>query len=169
MKVNTEKRSGPIFKFGVQVPQNNTEALMLDKKNGNTKWQDAINLELDAINEYGTFRVLGKDEVLSPDYKQIPYHIVFDVKFDLRHKARLVAGGHRTDPPREDVYSGVVGSETIKLGFLIGDANRLVVCAADIGSAYLNSITREKVFIIAGPEFGPELEGKIAEGKKVQK
>ena len=55
----------------------------------------------------------------------------------------------------------MVGSETIKLGFLIGDANGLVVCTADIGSAYLNSITREKVFIIAGPEFGPELEGKI--------
>ena len=35
------------------------------------------------------------------------------------------------------------------------------MCAADIGSAYLNSVTREKVYIIAGPEFGPELEGKI--------
>ena len=79
----------------------------------------------------------------------------------MRHKARLVAGGHKTDPPQEDIYSGVVGSETIKLGFLIGDANGLVVCAADIGSAYLNSVTREKVFIIAGPEFGPELKGKF--------
>ena len=54
-------------------------------------------------------------------YKQIPYNIIFDVKFDLRHKARLVAGGHKTDPPREDIYSGVVGRETIKLGFLYMD------------------------------------------------
>jgi len=35
-----------------------------------------------------------------------------------------------------------------------------LVCAGDIGNAYLYGKTREKVFIVAGPEFGPELEGK---------
>ncbi len=35
-----------------------------------------------------------------------------------------------------------------------------MVCAGDIGNAYLNGQTREKLYIIAGPEFGPELEGK---------
>ena len=86
---------------------------------------------------------------------------VFDVKFDLRRRARLVAGGHKTDPPKEDTYSGVVGSESVKIGFVIGDLNGLICCAGDIGSAYLNGITREKVYIIAGPEFGPKLEGKV--------
>ena len=34
------------------------------------------------------------------------------------------------------------------------------VCVGDIGNAYLNAKTDEKLFIIAGPEFGPELAGK---------
>ena len=86
---------------------------------------------------------------------------VFDIKFDLRRRARLVAGGHKTDPPKEDTYSGVVGNESVMIGFVLGDLNELICCAGNIGSAYLNCITREKVYIIAGPEFGPELEGKI--------
>ena len=45
----------PVFKFGVQVPRNHNEALQLDHKNGNTKWQNAIKLEIKGINEYSTF------------------------------------------------------------------------------------------------------------------
>jgi hypothetical protein len=41
-------------------------------------------------------------------YKNIIVHFVFDVKHDLRHKARLVAGGHLTDPSTDGTYSGVV-------------------------------------------------------------
>mmetsp|Transcript_165 Transcript_165/g.263 ORF Transcript_165/g.263 Transcript_165/m.263 type:complete len:116 (-) Transcript_165:986-1333(-) len=33
--------------------------------------------------------------------------------------------------------------------------------AADVGNAYLNAPTKEKVYIITGPEFGPE-EGRVA-------
>jgi hypothetical protein len=34
--------------------------------------------------------------------------MVFDVKYDLRHKARLVAGGNLTVNDKEDIYSGVL-------------------------------------------------------------
>ena len=54
-----------------------------------------------------------------------------------------------------------MGSESVKLGFLLGDLNGLICCAGDIGSAYLNGVTREKVYIIAGPEFGPDLAGRV--------
>ena len=33
-------------------------------------------------------------------------------------------------------------------------------CAGDVGNAFLYGKTKEKVYIIAGPEFGPDLEGK---------
>ena len=36
-------------------------------------------------------------------YKRIPYLGVFDVKFDLRRKYRICAGGHKTDPDRKSV------------------------------------------------------------------
>ena len=38
--------------------------------------------------------------------------------------------------------------------------NGLLICAGDVGNAFLYGITKEKYFIIAGPEFGPEYEGK---------
>ena len=33
--------------------------------------------------------------------------------------------------------------------------------AADIGNAYLHARTKEKVYIVAGPEFGPDLQGRV--------
>ena len=73
--------------------------------------------------------------------------------FDLRRKARLVAGGHLTKPPKDDIYSGVVGLETARIGFLLANLHHLEVCAADIGNAFLYGTTNEKVYITAGPEF----------------
>ncbi len=48
------------FKYGYQAPNNYLEALMLDKQNGNSKWQDAVELELSQIDEYQTFKDNGK-------------------------------------------------------------------------------------------------------------
>ena len=47
------------------------------------------------------FRRLREDESLE-EYTRIPYHIVFDVKFDLRCKARLVGGGNFTTADKEE-------------------------------------------------------------------
>jgi hypothetical protein len=41
------------------------------------------------------------------------YHIVFDVQFDVRHKARLVTGGNREVDEKEDIYSDVVRMDTV--------------------------------------------------------
>ena len=41
---------------------------------------------------------------------------------------------------------------------LIGEINGLDIMAGDVGNAYLEAYTKEKVYFIAGPEFG-ELEG----------
>ena len=38
--------------------------------------------------------------------------------------------------------------------------NDLKVWAADVGNAFLHGENREKVYITAGPEFGPKLAGK---------
>ena len=87
--------------------------------------------------------------------------MIFEVKFDGRHKCRLVAGGHRTpDVPPEEVYSGVVSMDTIRTVFVLFAMNNLDVCAADISTAFLYGRTREKVYVVAGPEFG-ELAGRI--------
>ena len=158
-KLQREPR-GIRFKFGVQVPRNWKEAMELDAKNNSTLWQDAIKKEMDQIAEYGTFRDLGRGATAPSGYKKITVRLVFDVKHDLRHKARLVAGGHLTDPPKDSVYSGVVSLRSLRLVALFAELNGLQLWAADVGNAYLEALTKEKVYVVAGPEFG-DLEGHI--------
>ncbi|MEM7375743.1 MAG: reverse transcriptase domain-containing protein, partial [Bacteroidota bacterium] len=156
-KDNTEKK----FHFGVEVPRNPKHALEIDKRNGNDGWAKSIKKELDEINQYKVFKVVPDGERIPPGYKRIPYHIVHDVKFDGRLKSRLVAGGHMSpEVHKEDKFSTVVSMEAVRLGFMIARINDLHVCAGDIGNAFLNAHTNEKLFIVAGPEFGPKLEGK---------
>ena len=150
----TSRAFGPKYMFGVEVPRSPTHALLLDKKNGNNLWKEAMDKELNAIMSFGTFRVPDEGEDLS-EYQKIPYHVVFAVKHDGQRKACLVAGGHKTGDPTEDLYSGVVGIGNVRLLFL-----GLEVRAADISNAYLYSKTQEKCMILAGPEFG-KLAGKL--------
>ena len=46
-------------------------------------------------------------------YQKIGVHLVFAVKHDGSHKARLVAGGHLTPEPVESVYSGLVSIRSL--------------------------------------------------------
>ena len=107
------------------------------------------------------FKVIPDGQPVPKGHKRIPYHVVHAVKFDGRLKSRLVAGGHMSPSVhKEDKFSTVVSMEAVRLGFMVARLNGLHVCAGDIGNAYLNAHTNEKVFIIAGPEFGPKLAGK---------
>jgi hypothetical protein len=63
--------------------------------------------------------------------------MVFDVKYDLRYKTRLVAGGYWTVNDKEDIYSGVVRMDTVRVGFFLGDLYGLSCCACDIVNAFL--------------------------------
>ena len=151
---NPKKKKEKKFKFGVQVPDNFEEAERLDKQNGNTKWKDSNHLELDQLDEYNVFRDLGKGVEPPPGYKKITLQCIYNVKHDLRHKERFIAGGHLTDPCKDSAYSGVILLRTLRLALLIGELNGLKVMVGDIGNAYLEAYTKEKVYIIAGPEFG---------------
>ena len=77
---------------------------------------------------------------------------------DLRRKARAVASGNLTPPTTDNAYSGIVSLDGVRTVMFLSELNGLQLCAADIGNAYLTSKTREKLVVMAGPEFG-ELEG----------
>ena len=83
---------------------------------------------------------------------------MFAVKFDGRHKTRLVADGHITPEPIENISSGVVSLRNLRLVIFLGKLNKLDIWGADIGNAYLEAFTDEKLYKVAGPEF-EELEG----------
>jgi hypothetical protein len=84
------------------------------------------------------------------------------VKHDGRHRSRLVAGGNLNDPTTESVYSGVVSLRGIWLIVFLAELNKLQLCGAVVGNAYLQAITKKKVYIVGGPEFG-SLEGHIGD------
>ena len=75
------------YKFGIHVPNNVNESPTTRFWG---RWKALVGSnwnELRQINEYETFRILEDDEPMPPDYKWIPYHCVFDVKFDSRKNA----------------------------------------------------------------------------------
>ena len=147
-------RRAPIYKYGFRVPRNASEVEPIDKANNNRRWQDAIDLEIGQLQDYETFQDKGKGAPIPKGYKQITVHLVFDVKHDGRHKARLVAGGHLTDDPIESVYSSVVSLRSLRLVIFLAELNQLDLWGADVGNAYLEAFTKEKVCFIAGDGFG---------------
>ena len=55
-------------------------------------------------------------------YKQIRVHLIFDVKHNSRHKARLVADGSLTTEPAEPIYSSMVSLRKLRLSMRQGQA-----------------------------------------------
>ena len=128
--------------------------MLLDKENGNTFWADAVRRELDQLFSYKTFHDLGPRGLPGTEYKKIKIRFVFDVKADGRRKGRLVARGDMTPEPDEAVYSSVATLHSLRIVIFLAELNGLNLMQGDVGNAYLESYTQEKVYFIAGPEFG---------------
>ena len=135
-------------------------------QHGFQHWQDPMDLELSQIHEYKVLKDTGKAQfhngkAVTPDgFQKIRVHFVYAVKHDGRFKARLVADGHLTKEPVESIYSGVVSLRSLRMVVFLSQLNDLEIWGADVGNAYLEAYTDEKLCIIAGPEF-KELQGHL--------
>jgi Reverse transcriptase (RNA-dependent DNA polymerase) len=140
-------------KFGIELPQTVEEAHELDRRAGNTKWGDAITKEM--TNVMIAFKLIGKGAPIPPGHQKIKCHIIFDVKMDnFARKARMVAGGHVTEPPASITYASVVARDSIRVALTMAALHDLEVKAGDIQNAYLTAKCRESIATICGPEFG---------------
>jgi hypothetical protein len=146
------------YMYSFEIPRSYDDAIRLDKLHGNNKWQGATKLEMDQLHEYDTFHDKGIGTTPGEKFKKIRVHLVYVCKHDGRHKARLCANGNLTERPINSVYSGVVSLKSLRTVIFLAELNGLETWATDISNAYLEAETLEKVFMIAGPEFG-ELEG----------
>jgi hypothetical protein len=143
------------------VPTSVLDAIAVDRANGNTLWQDSIKKEMDAVKI--AFKVLSPDEAVPPGYQFIRCHMIFTVKMeDFRRKCRYVAGGHMTEAPATLTYASVVSRETVRIALTLAALNDLEVKASDIQNAYLTAPVTERIWIVCGPEFGPEHNGRKA-------
>ena len=60
--------------------------------------------------------------------------------------------GHLTPDPVGSIYSGVVSTRSLRLSVFLAKLNNMEVWGADIENAYLEATTKEKLYIVAGPE-----------------
>ncbi len=97
--------------------------------------------ELTEIDECNIFKLLSRGKSPPPGYKRIPCHFAFDVKFDVRGKAKLIAGSSRIDPTAKLCFAGVVGIESMRLSLFLGILNKFISCAADCEHTFLHGIT----------------------------
>jgi hypothetical protein len=139
-------------KYGILLPKSIKEALRIDRETRTNFWQKAIEKEMKAIERAFEFK---DDDKMPVGHQHIDCHMVFDVKITLDRKARYVAGGHQTEPTKDVTFASVVSRDSICLAFLVAALNDLDVLSADISGAYLNAKAAEKVYTMAGKEFGP--------------
>lgn len=102
-----------MVKSGIKVPATIKEAITLDKRNGNTLWQDTIAKEMSNVSI--AFEILDDDQPIPDRWKPSSGHIVFDVKMDFTRKARWVKDGHKTPDPKTTTYAGVVSRESVRI------------------------------------------------------
>ena len=152
-------------KYGIRIPKDVKEAIEIDEENEKLglevpKWWDAIIQEMKnvriAFEEYeGNVRDLV-------GYQEVKCHMIFDIKLgeNFRRKARFVAGGHKTDPPSSIIYSSVVSRDSVRIALTVAALNGLSILGCDIQNAYISAPCREKIWCIAGPEFGSD-QGKV--------
>ena len=69
----------------------------------------------------------------------------FDVKFELRMKARMVVGGNMNWARDVNAYCGVVKIDTVRTYLFIGKLNDLDVTVTDVEKAYLHGFTKENI------------------------
>jgi len=130
-------------KYGIEIPNSIKRAYEIDKETGTDLWAKAIAKEMFHVSP--AFEILEPGKPAPIGSKWIPCHMIFDVKMDFTRKARFVAGGHVTEPPTSITYSSVVARDSVRLAFMIAGLNNLNILSADIGNAYLNAYTKERV------------------------
>ena len=88
LKKFRQARASTMYKHGWEVPRDYAQVLQLDVQNGNTKWKDAIDLEIEQIMEYQVFQDHRKVEyekgkvINAPkEHQKIRLLFDFDVKY----------------------------------------------------------------------------------------
>ena len=109
----------------------------MDKKNLNTLWSDAIAKEMVELERLGVLQLYPHKTKYEKKYgyKYAPMQMIFDVKHKyLRHKSRLVVGGHFVDSTDHTTYYYTIKDVSMRLIILISVKNGLGIMARDIGN-----------------------------------
>ncbi len=151
-KVKSTKYWLRSHKYGVEVPKTVAEALAIDRKTGTTFWRDAIEKEMKNVKVAFEF----SDDPNAPvGFAKATCHMIFDIKFDLTRKARLVLNGAKHDVPKEMTFSSVVSRDNVRIAFTLAALNGLDILAADIQNATFQLQPRRGYMLLPDWSFRP--------------
>ena len=142
------------IKYGVKVPATTRLAFLMDKDNKNQAWKEAMDKEINALIDHDCFEFMPPGFKPDDSYQECPLRMIFDVKQCGKYKARLVAGGHKVDAGSLSTRATVVKGVSVRLLDVIAHHHGLKTLCGDVGNAFINAYTKEKVWARAGPEFG---------------
>jgi hypothetical protein len=115
-------------------------------------------VRLETKNCRVAFEVYTGDVDKLVGYQKLSGHLVFDVKLgeNFHRKGRYCADGHKTKTPASVTYSTVVSRDSVQIILSIAALNELEVLGAGVQNAFLTAPCKEKVWLVAGAEFGGE-------------
>ena len=98
------------------------------------------------MREFKVFKKLSEGTILQRQdgWQYAPLHWVFAVKHDLRHKARLVMGGHVTTADELDKYAATTSLDGVKLQLFLTARSNKNWCPETLEVPTLTVTPREK-------------------------
>ncbi|KAL7523159.1 hypothetical protein ACHAWF_000403, partial [Thalassiosira exigua] len=154
--------------YGIRVQKTLEEALRIDKEMVTDFWEKTMikkmtkaKVPCELVDGCTPEEVRLNGVPALRGHQEISCHIIFDVKMDFTRKARFVANGSTTDTPIALTYSSVVSQDSVRIALLVAALNDLDIFACDIGKKYLNAPCKERIWFVAGHEYGHKMKGRV--------
>ena len=133
-------------KFGIVMPNSMKEVLLAEKVNGDTKWNDAINKEMMALEKLNAWKFHPPWYHIASNYQRAPLRMILDVKKeDKRQKARHVVGGQVINSSHLEFHCSVLQSTSARMLLTIVESCDLKVVGGGAGNAFPHALSLEKV------------------------
>eukprot|EP00957_Ditylum_brightwellii_P193388 14725320-Ditylum_brightwellii.AAC.1 len=112
---------------------------------------------MSALDQLSVFKYHSLDKRFNKEEgrQYASMHMIFNIKHDLRHKARFVVGGHVVDSSKHTTFSSTVQDIPVRLMLLIAVKNNLGMVSGDIGNAFCTAPCAKQIWSVAGDDFGP--------------
>jgi hypothetical protein len=131
-----------------------TEPKTYDEASKFDCWNQAMKVELEALEKMGTWILVD----LPPNVKPIGCRWVYKIKYHAdgtieRYKARLVAKGYNQIEGLDyfDTYSPVAKLTTVRTVIALASINHWIIHQLDVNNAFLHGELQEDVYMLVPP------------------
>lgn len=113
---NKIQKKPKLINFGLKVPNNVRESLLLDTENENNLWAEAIRKEMTVLSKESVFVHHHPSYKVNDQYQHAPLGFILNVnQEDQGQKGRMVAGGHVVNSTMHQSLLSVVQIRTVRL------------------------------------------------------